>query len=106
MKFRDAMYAWTPTTDTSTKSQTAGKVMVGLHPDLTRWSKPYSRSAGACYLKLKVKPEVEQIAQLFIDFHTMVVRDGIDPQVAHREFLKIDEYRERISPDIPGAQAA
>ncbi len=41
---------------------------------------------------------------LFIDFHTMVVRDGIDPLAAHQEFLKIDEYRERISPDIPGAK--
>src|SRR5262245_3854508 len=27
-----------------------------------------------------------------LDFHTLVVGDGIDPMVAHREFLKIDEY--------------
>ncbi len=40
---------------------------------------------------------------MFIDFHTLIVRDGIDPQAAHREFLKIDEYRRRISPDIDGA---
>ena len=33
---------------------------------------------------------------------TLVVRDGIDPQAAHREFLKIDEYRRRVSPDIDG----
>jgi hypothetical protein len=39
---------------------------------------------------------------MFIDFHTLVVRDGIDPQAAHREFLKIDEYRKRIAPDTPG----
>jgi hypothetical protein len=40
---------------------------------------------------------------MFIDFHTLVVGDGIDPLAAHAEFLKIDEYRRRISPDIDGA---
>jgi hypothetical protein len=40
---------------------------------------------------------------MFIAFHTMVVRDGIDPQAAHDEFLKISEYRRRIAPDIEGA---
>jgi len=53
---------------------------------------------------LKTKPELEQVMHLFIDFHTMVVRDGIDPHAAHEEFLKIHEYRERISADIPGAE--
>jgi hypothetical protein len=40
---------------------------------------------------------------LFIQFHTAVIRDGIDPQRAHKAFLAIDEYRQRISPDIQGA---
>jgi len=40
---------------------------------------------------------------LFVDFHTLVVRDGIDPVAAHAEFSKIDGYREIISPDIDGA---
>ena len=40
---------------------------------------------------------------LFIEFHTIVVRDRIPVDAAHREFLKIDEYRRRIAPDIPGA---
>lgn len=40
---------------------------------------------------------------VFVDFHTLVVREGIAPEVAHGEFLKIDEYRELISPDIQGA---
>ncbi len=44
----------------------------------------------------------ELIAQLFIDFHTIVVRDRVDPQKAHEAFLAIDEYREHISPDTPG----
>lgn len=104
MKFRDAMYAWTPATDTWEKSQTAGQIMVGPHPDRSKWSKPFSFTGGSCFLDLKTRPEIEQVMQIFIDFHTIVVRDGIDPNAAHREFLKIDEYRERISPDISGAE--
>jgi hypothetical protein len=41
---------------------------------------------------------------LFIDFHTLTVRDGIDPKAAHEAFLAIDEYRQRISHDILGAE--
>jgi hypothetical protein len=40
---------------------------------------------------------------VFVHFHTIVTRDGIDPQDAHRAFLAIEEYRQSISPDIPGA---
>jgi hypothetical protein len=43
---------------------------------------------------------VEKVMMLFIDFHTITVRDGIDPQAA----LKIDEYRRRIAPGITGAE--
>ena len=41
----------------------------------------------------------EKVMMMFIDFHMIVFRDGIDPQKAHKEFLKIDEYRRRISPE-------
>jgi hypothetical protein len=34
----------------------------------------------------------------------LVARDGIAPEVAHKAFLAIDEYAERISPDIPGVR--
>ena len=33
---------------------------------------------------------------MMIDFHKLVVRDGIDPQAAHQQFLKIDEYRRLV----------
>jgi hypothetical protein len=38
---------------------------------------------------------------MFVLFNTIIVRDGLDPQSVHREFLKIDEYRRCISPDSP-----
>lgn len=36
---------------------------------------------------------------LFVVFHTMVVRDEVDPRVAHDALMVIDEYRELIAPD-------
>ena len=45
-----------------------------------------------------------RVARLFIDFQTLVVRDGLDPQAVHRAFLAIDEYRFRIAPDTEGAE--
>lgn len=51
----------------------------------------------------KKEKATHQLLAMFITFNTIVVRDGIDPQVAHRAFLEIDEYRQRISPDMYGA---
>lgn len=45
-----------------------------------------------------------RLRMMLTTFHTMVVRDGIDPQAAHAEFCKVDEYCLAISPDIKGAK--
>lgn len=37
---------------------------------------------------------------LFIEFHTIVVRDKVPIQAAHKAFLAIDEYRD-VSPPLP-----
>lgn len=49
------------------------------------------------------KQRAARLAIMMTDFHTLVVRDGLDPHVVHREFCKIREFRELISPDCPGA---
>jgi hypothetical protein len=103
MRFKQVMYCWTPINSTS-KPNTVGQVEVGPHPDKTGWSKIYSYSAGACFSVTQELSEHEQATQILIDFHTMVVRDGIDPQRAHQEFLKIDEYRRLITRNIEGAE--
>jgi hypothetical protein len=41
---------------------------------------------------------------VLLHFHTLVVRDGIAVDAAHRAFLAIDEYRASISPDVEGAE--
>jgi hypothetical protein len=64
---------------------------------------PYRFTGGAAYIEArKIRGEKAKLAAL-IEWHTIVVRDGIDPQVAHNEFLKIDEYRDALPPDIRGA---
>ena len=90
------MVAWTPGEPET--------VEVGPWPDETGWSDPYSFTTGCCELVRHKWNEDRKVMMMFIDFHTLIVRDGIDPQAAHRKFLKIDEYRRRISPDIDGAQ--
>ena len=91
------MVAWTP--------REPDTVEVGPWPDETGWSDPpYRYTGGCCELVRHKWPEDRKVMMMFINFHTLIVRDGIDPQAAHREFLKIDEYRRRISPDIDGAE--
>ena len=101
MKLANTMYAWNPV---RLGGFNAGEIKVGPHPDHTDWTLQYVNSLGACMLSFKQMSDQERLTQMFIDFHTLVVRDGIEAQKAHREFLKIDEYRRAISPDIDVAE--
>ncbi len=94
MRQLEAMYAWCPGTD---------RVEVGPWPDRTGWSDAYRMTGGACYTAYHKMPEDRRLMMLFVDFNTCVVRDKVRAEAVHREFLKIDEYRSRISPDTPGA---
>lgn len=60
------------------------------------------RGPGMDFDRAKVG-EWQAKAMMFVDFNTLVVRDGVPIEDAHREFLKIPEYRATISPDTPGA---
>ena len=104
MKHTDAIIAWTPVRWAELKPETAGLVVVLPAPDAAGEAKRYMMRAGASSSALATLTEEARVARLFIDFQTLVVRDGIDPQVAHRAFLAIDEYRFRIAPDTDGAE--
>jgi hypothetical protein len=91
---------WTPKHDWNADAERPGEVRVT--------TKPFDRTRGDRWMPVKTEPEASDeflIAMTFIHFHTMVVRDGIDPQVAHKELLKIDEYRKATSPEIDGAES-
>lgn len=106
MKATAAMIAWTPLGGVVQDEGDAvpGSIAVGEWPDKTGWSDPYLCTGGACFAGFHSAGQWQQIALTFIAFHTCVVADGIDPQKAHDAFLAIDEYRQRISPDIRGAE--
>lgn len=96
MKANESLIAWTPM---SFKGHpTAGQVKVGraMNTRDPEWAKPY---------RMRKRHALQDSAKmLFVHFHTLVVRDGIPPQVAHEAFLVVDEYAQTISPDIHGAR--
>lgn len=106
LKAQEALIAWTPAREPWLDWTASGQIKVGpLLPDryAPDWTKPYACTGGACETRIQKMRGMKSVAQLFIDFHTIVVRDGLDPKHVHEAFLNIKEYRERISPDIDGA---
>ncbi|WP_137390847.1 hypothetical protein [Rhodoligotrophos defluvii] len=100
------LVAWQPRwaeSDPEDGEAPAGSIEVGPWPDENGWSEKFLMTGGCCYREFHGHSKEMQIALMFIAFHTCVVRDGIDPQDAHRAFLNIEEYRKRISFDIDGA---
>lgn len=81
-----------------------GDIEVGPWPDEIGWSKRFKFTSGACYQERHECGLQMNALSVLVDFHTIVIRDGVDPAKAHREFLKIREYRYHISPDISGAE--
>jgi hypothetical protein len=59
-------------------------------------------TAGGAWLPAKSFSAIRAAFQVMMDFNTLVVRDGMDPQKVHEEFMKIDEYRFHVSPEIAG----
>jgi hypothetical protein len=103
LKQLEAIIAWTPTRWADLRPETAGQVVV-LPLSEAKEAGRFAMRAGASSSALASLSEDARIARLFIDFQTLVVRDGIDPHAVHRAFLTIDEYRYRIAPDTEGAE--
>jgi hypothetical protein len=74
---------------------------LGVKGKLRAWLAGYpaienrSITSGCCHLARHEMTLEPKVMMMLIDFHTCVVRDGIDLFAAHAEFLKIDEYRQR-----------
>ena len=104
MKVAEALIAWTP--NYATENPTAGTIKVG--PLLRRgdadWAEPFLFTGGAKYSAVRKLKGREAVANIFIEFNTLVARDGLSPQLVDEAFLVIDEYAENISPDMLGAR--
>ncbi len=104
MRAREALIAWTPAAFKG--ESTACQIKIGRLIDETQhdWTDPFMNTGGAAHVWRRSLKGDEAVKMVFIDFQTIVVGDGIDPQTAHQAFLVIDEYAEAIAADLPGAR--
>jgi hypothetical protein len=87
--------------DAGRQSDQIGPLIETGASDWTEHPIRYECTGGAFSTRLrKCEDKTLRDLMLFIEFHKIVVRDKIPIDAAHREFLKIDEYQERISPDV------
>ena len=104
MNVAEAMIAWTPIH--ATKTTSAGTLKVGplLQPGDADWTRPFLYTGGASETHVRALTGRKAVARIFIEFNTLVARDGLSPQLVHEAFLVIDEYADNISPDMPGSR--
>ena len=105
MKISETLIAWTPAT---ANSPTAGTVKVGplIKAGTQDWAAPYLMTGGAAYTAVRKLSGIDAVARVFIEFNTLVARDGLPVGEVHEAFLAIDEYATHIAPDMPGARDA
>lgn len=104
MKASEAVILWSPDLYARTP-ELRGVVHVrkfghyddAAHGDLYR---AHFYKAGACMTDIRRATGNAALCYLFIQFNTMVVRDGIDPIVAHNALMGIEEYAAAVSPEI------
>jgi hypothetical protein len=101
MKITEADIVWVPA---SADVPNAGSIRVERHGSGWRRTAGDRWVPAASFSRVTSKDSNLQLLAMFITFNTIVVRDGIDPQAAHRALLTIDEYRQSISRDMQGAE--
>ena len=91
MRIKDALYAW----------DAGGEIEVGPWDSDRDWSAKYLNTGGACYSHVQEASDLRSRLILMVEFNHIVTRDKVDPLKAHRAFMKIDEYRDLMSEDMP-----
>lgn len=68
-----------------------------------QYHKNLNKSGMACYRNIRENESgsVFLKAMCFIEFAHLVIRDGCDPEDVHREMMKISEYVDGCSYDMP-----
>jgi hypothetical protein len=98
LKAADALIAWTPAACARVHlppeaRATMGDVAVLAWPDVSGLARAYARTLGACDPAWREASAESLGVRLAIAFNTLVLRDGIDPSVAHANLRRIEEYR-------------
>lgn len=68
-------------------------IKVGLWPDVIHWSNRYLNTDGCCYTSWADLPPSDKVAQMMF-CQLRCIHDGVDPEAAHAEFMRIREYRD------------
>ncbi len=79
----------------------AGSLEVGPYPDWRARTASWMFLDGPFKHRRQCKTKTGRLLCLMTLFHTLVVRDGLDPQRVHQAFLRLPEYRQTIAPDCP-----
>lgn len=101
MKIKDALISWNPA-----EGGAAGSIKVGRLRENwnTRWAENYLMNVGGCFPEVSRMSDIEARHYVLSEFVSAVVGGRVNPQDAHREFMKIDEYRRAIPSDFEGAE--
>lgn len=90
------MIAWTPA-----EGEDGGAIEIRrLTDDWPTWSDRYRMSGGAAYALQRRMNAWRAVAFVMIEFHSIVMRDRVNIGRAHAEFMKIDEYRWHVCPEL------
>ena len=97
---KHAVVAWTPNKphidEYEDLRRTKGQIQVGV--DSRRrggldWTDKFQNWLPLLTASKDVKSATyKAVLQVYFEFHAIVVRDQIDPKLAHAEFMKINEY--------------
>lgn len=108
MKFKDCVIGWNvkydPDPDSYLKLESDEVDVAYLETATEKWRRFYTSSGGGCYTFVQELTPLESKCMVYIDAMHLIIRDKINPMAVHNAFLKIDEYREGLSSDMPDSK--
>jgi hypothetical protein len=87
MGINEWIVVWTTRHDRS-----PGRIKIARLGDDIYWSKEFSMVDGCCWVGWHHLKPVDKVARLLFTMMNCIA-DGVDVQDAHREFMRIKEYR-------------
>lgn len=93
------MVAWTPA-GINFVNGPADAIAVGPWPDVTGWADRYMMTTGSCdagFQNQGPEEKAQQLQSLFVD---LVLGSGLNPLLVHREFRKLEIWR-NMKIDMP-----
>src|SRR5262245_15600200 len=95
IKAADALIAWNGIDDVGRQDSPPGAIAIGplLEEDEGDWAGCYENTGGAAHVFRRDMRDMEQKLAVMSDWYMLVYGYGINPYLAHRAFLLIDEYQ-------------